>query len=113
LRRNGCSRLRPRQPRGEIVRYQRERPGELLHVDIKKLGRIIRPGHRVTGDRSSRAKGLAGWQYLFVAIDDATRLAFAQLYPDETAASAIAFLTASQRFYGRHGIRIERVLTDG
>ena len=112
LRRHGCSKLRPRQPRGEIVRYERDRPGELLHVDVKKLGRIIRPGHRVTGDRSKRAKGLAGWQYLFVAIDDATRLAFAQLYPDETAASAIVFLTAAARFYGRHGIRIERVLTD-
>jgi transposase InsO family protein len=112
LRRHGCSRLRPRQPRGEIVRYERERPGELLHVDVKKLGRIIRPGHRVTGDRSKRAKGLAGWHYLFVAIDDATRLAFARIYPDETAASAIAFLNACDRFYALHGIRIERVLTD-
>jgi transposase InsO family protein len=112
LRRHGCSRLKPRLPRGEIVRYERERPGELVHVDVKKLGRIIRPGHRVTGDRSRRAKGLAGWQYLFVAIDDATRLAFAALYPDETAASAIAFLSACDRFYCRHEIRIERVLTD-
>jgi transposase InsO family protein len=112
LRRHGCSKLKPRLPREEIVRYERERPGELVHVDVKKLGRIIRPGHRVTGDRSKRAKGLAGWQYLFVAIDDATRLAFARIYPDETAASAIAFLTACDRFYGRHGIRIERVLTD-
>jgi transposase InsO family protein len=112
LRRHGCSRLRPRLPRGEIVRYERERPGELVHLDVKKLGRIIRPGHRVTGDRSKRAKGRAGWQYLFVAIDDATRLAFARVYPDETAASALAFLTACERFYARHRIRIERVLTD-
>jgi transposase InsO family protein len=112
LRRHGCSKLKPRLPRGEIVRYERERPGELLHVDVKKLGRIIRPGHRVTGDRSKRAKGLAGWQYLFVAIDDATRLAFARIYPDETAASAVAFLAACERFYQRHGIRLERVLTD-
>jgi len=112
LRRHGCSRLKPRPARGEIVRYERERPGELLHVDCKKLGRIIRPGHRVTGDRSKRANGKAGWQYLFVAIDDTTRLAFARLYPDETAASAIAFLAASERFYHRHGIQIERVLTD-
>src|SRR5438874_6853358 len=64
LRRNGCSKLKPRLPRGEIVRYERERLGELVHVDCKKLGRIIRPGHRVTGDRSARAKGRAGWQYL-------------------------------------------------
>jgi transposase InsO family protein len=112
LRRHGVSKLTPRQPRSGIVRYERERPGELLHVDIKKLGRIIVPGHRVTGDRRQRAMGRAGWQYLFVAIDDATRLAFAAIYPDETADSAIAFLALSQRFYARHGIQIERVLTD-
>ena len=85
LRRHGCSRLKPRLPRGEIVRYERERPGELLHIDVKKLGRIVLPGHRVTGDRSKRAMGKAGWQYLFVAIDDATRLGFAHIYPDEGA----------------------------
>jgi transposase InsO family protein len=112
LRRHGCSRLVQR-PRAEaIVRYQRDQPGELVHVDAKKLGRIIRPGHRVTGDRRHRAKGKAGWQHLFVAIDDATRLAYAQLYPDETNASAISFLAAAQRFYEAHGITIERVLTD-
>jgi transposase InsO family protein len=113
LRRHGCSRLQPRLPREEIVRYERERPGELLHIDCKKLGRILVPGHRVHGDRSRRApRGQAGWQYLFVAIDDATRLGYAHIYPDETAASATAFLAACQHFYGRHGIRIERVLTD-
>jgi transposase InsO family protein len=112
LRRHGCSRLTPRPAREEIVRYQRDRPGELVHIDAKKLGRIIQPGHRVTGDRSKRAKGKAGWQHLFVAIDDATRLAYAELYPDETNASAISFLAACQRFYQAHGITIERVLTD-
>ena len=112
LKRNGCSRLRPRPDRGAIVRYERERPGELLHVDVKKLGRIIAPGHRVTGDRSKRAKGRAGWLYLFAAIDDASRLGFARLYADEGADSALAFLAACERFYGRHGIRIERVLSD-
>lgn len=111
LRRHGCSKLKPRQPREEIVRYERERPGELLHVDVKKLGRIVRPSHRVTGDRRDRNRG-AGWQYLFVAIDDATRLGFGHLYPDETADSALAFLDACDRFYQLHGIRIERVLTD-
>jgi transposase InsO family protein len=91
LRRHGCSRLKPRLP----------------------LGRILVPGHRVHGDRSRRApRGKAGWQYLFVAIDDATRLGFARLYPDETAESALAFLAACERFYRRYGIRIERVLTD-
>jgi transposase InsO family protein len=112
LRRHGLSRLRPKPVRGEIVRYERERPGELVHVDIKKLGRIVVPGHRITGDRRQRAMGRAGWQYLFVAIDDATRLAFGRIYPDESADSALAFLAASQRFFTRHGIRIERVLTD-
>jgi len=112
LRRHGCSRLVQRPRPEEIVRYQRDRPGELVHVDAKKLGRIIRPGHRVTGDRSKRAKGKAGWQHLFVAVDDATRLAYAELYPDETNASAISFLAACQRFYQEHGITVERVLTD-
>lgn len=112
LRRHGCSRLVQRPARVEIIRYQRERPGELVHIDAKKLGRIIKPGHRVTGDRSKRAKGKAGWQHLFVAIDDATRLGYAQLYPDETNASAISFLEACRRFYHQHDITIERVLTD-
>src|SRR5262249_28596472 len=113
LRPHGCSRLRRRLPREEIVGYERERPGELLHIDCKKLGRILVPGHRVHGDRSRRApRGQAGWQYLFVAIDDATRLGFGRIYPDETAASATAFLGDCVRFYGRHGIAIERVLSD-
>jgi transposase InsO family protein len=112
LRRHSCSRLQPRPLASEIVRYERERPGELVHIDCKKLGRIIVPGHRIHGDRSRRApRAQAGWQYLFVAIDDATRLGFAGLYPDETADSAIDFLAACQRFYRRHGIRTERVLT--
>jgi transposase-like protein len=112
LRRHGCSRLQPLLPREPVVRYERERAGELLHIDVKKLGRIIRPGHRVTGDRSKRAKGKAGWLYLFAAIDDASRLGFARLYPDESADSALAFLAACERFYREHGIAIERVLTD-
>jgi len=111
LRRHGCSRLveRPREP---IVRYERERLGELLHVDCKRLGVIIAPGHRVTGDRAKRARGKAGWLYVFAAIDDASRLGHARVYPDETAASAISFLEACVRFYEGHGITIERVLTD-
>ena len=111
LVRHGCSQLKPRE-RVQVVRYERERPGELLHVDVKKLGRILRPGHRVTGDRTTAARGKAGWLYLFAAIDDATRLGFARLYPEETTDSALAFLAACERFYGEHGIEIERVLTD-
>lgn len=113
LRRHGCSRLRPRPSRGEIVRYERERPGELVHVDCKKLGRILVPGHRIHGDRSRRApRGQAGWQYLFVAIDDASRLGCAGLFPDETADSALGFLEQLLRFYRQHGVQVERVLTD-
>ena len=113
LRRHGRSRLVSRQPREEIVRYERSRPGELVHVDCKKLGRILKPGHRVTGDRRGQAKGKAGWQYLYVAIDDHSRLGFASIYPDETADSALSFLAELVRFYGAHGVPVERVLTDG
>jgi transposase InsO family protein len=111
LRRHGCSRLVTRPQPDAVIRYERARPGELVHVDIKKLGRILRPGHRVTGDRSRRVQG-AGWQHLFVAIDDHSRLGFASVYPDETAASACAFLEELVRFYSSHGIAVERVLTD-
>ncbi len=112
LRRHGRSRLTIRQPREEIVRYERARAGELIHVDVKKLGRILKPGHRVTGDRRGQAKGKAGWQYLFVAIDDHSRLAFAKVYPDETSESSTAFLAELVRFYAAHDISVERVLTD-
>ena len=111
LRRHGRSRLvlAAREP---VVRYERSRPGELVHVDIKKLGRIVKPGHRVTGDRSVRAAGKAGWQYLFVAIDDHSRLGFASIHADETADSALAFLVELVAFYACHGVVVERVLSD-
>jgi len=112
LRRHGRSRLVVRVPREDVVRYERSRPGELVHVDVKKLGRILRPGHRVTGNRRGQAKGKAGWQHVYVAIDDHSRLGFASVYPDETATSALAFLDELVRFYGAHGIRVERVLSD-
>ncbi len=111
LRRHGRSRLVVRA-REQVVRYERAAPGELVHVDVKKLGRIVKPGHRVTGDRSQRAAGKAGWQYLFVAIDDHSRLGFASIYPDETTDSALAFLSELVTFYAHHGIAVERVLTD-
>ena len=111
LRRHGRSRLVVRAPREEIVRYERSRPGELVHVDIKKLGRIVRPGDRVTGDRSQRSEG-AGWLYLYVAIDDHSRLGCAAAHPDETVDSALRFLGELARFYAAHGIQVERVLTD-
>jgi hypothetical protein len=97
LRRHSCSRLKPRSPLGAIVLSERGRPGEFLHVDVKKLGRIIAPGHR---DRSRRAKGKAGWLYLFAAIDEATRLGLACLHPDETADSALAFCAPAEQGFG-------------
>jgi transposase InsO family protein len=103
-------------------RYERERPGELVHVDVKKLGRIQRgAGKRVLGrrQRSLRAtdalgarRGTAGWDYVHIAIDDSTRLAYAEVLPDEKAASAIGFLRRALAFFSRHAIQVERVLTD-
>jgi transposase InsO family protein len=111
LRRHGRSQLVVHAPRVELVRYERASAGELVHVDIKKLSRIVKPGHRVTGDRCKRVHG-AGWQYLYVAIDDHSRLGFASMYPDETADCALAFLDELVDFYRSHGIAVERVPTD-
>ena len=95
------------------VRYERSRPGELLHVDVKKLGRIIRPGHRVTGSRHDRRdQGKKGWEYVHIAIDDYSRLAYAEVLADEKAATAAGFLVRAVRFYRHHGVQVERVLTD-
>ena len=114
LRRYGLNRRsRPeREPKAPPQRYQWALPGQMLHVDIKKLGRFAAPGHAKTGDRSKTSRG-AGWSYLFVAVDDASRIAFAAFMPDERASSAVAFLKRARRFYRRLGIkRLERVLTD-
>ena len=95
------------------TRYERTRPGELVHIDVKKLGRIIRPGHRVTGSRSDRRdQGKKGWECVHVAVDDYSRLAYAEVLPDEKALTAAGFLTRAVAFYRRHGIVVERVLTD-
>jgi len=95
------------------VRYERSRPGELLHVDVKKLGRISGAGHRVTGSRHDRSgEGKKGWEYVHIAIDDYSRLAYAEVLGDEKAVTAIGFLSRAVAFYRRHGITIERVLTD-
>lgn len=115
LRREGVSRL-PRQPRPPVVRYERARPGELLHIDVKKLPRIgAVPGHRVTGDRTNKnrqATSGRGYDYVFVAIDDRTRVAFAWTYDTETAIDSVDFLKRCYRWYASLGIDIERVITD-
>jgi transposase len=115
LRRLGLGRLPPRVPRPPVVRYERDRPGELLHIDAKRLGRIAPGivGHRITGNRAVRGPHRrTGWECLHVAIDDASRVAYAELLPDETAASAITFLHHALAWLAELGIRVERIMTD-
>lgn len=113
LRRLGLNRVRALEPVEPIRRYQREHPGELIHIDIKKLGRFDRIGHRITGDRTgqSNSRGI-GWEFVHVCIDDASRIAFAQVMPDETKQSAIAFLKAALAYYQSLGITVARLMTD-
>jgi transposase InsO family protein len=110
-RRLGLARLRVLEPQAPVHRYERRVPGALVHLDIKKLGRIGRIGHRIHGDRRRRVRGI-GWEYLHVAIDDATRLAYAALYPDETAVSTTAFLAAATAWFARHGVTVRAIMTD-
>jgi transposase InsO family protein len=111
LRRLGLGRLSALEPKPAVIRYQRETPGELIHIDTKKLGRIERPSHRVTGNRRDQVRG-AGWEHLHVAIDDASRLAYTEIMPDERKHSAIAFLSRAIAFFAAHGVTVERVMTD-
>jgi transposase InsO family protein len=110
------SRLEPPEP---VNRYERSAPGELIHIDIKRLGRIARPGHRVLGGQAARAqpgyhrkRHKLGWEYVHVAIDDYTRLAYAEVLDDQTAKTAVAFLRRAVEFFASHNITIERVMTD-
>jgi len=110
----GLARLSALDPPQPENRYVRSRPGELVHVDTKKLGRFMRPGHRVTGDRRGQTATRGyGWEFLHVAIDDATRLAYAEVLADERGETCAAFLRRAAAFYRRHGIRrLERVMSD-
>jgi transposase InsO family protein len=110
LRRYGVSRLR-RPLRGPVVRYERSRPGELVHVDIKRLGRFWSVGKAILGDGVNRSRR-AGWQYLHLAIDDHSRLAYAELLPSESPGDCVAFLHRAVGWYGERGIAVERVLSD-
>ncbi len=111
LRRLGLSRLRTLEPRPPVVRYERARPGELVHVDTKKLARIARIGHRIHGDRRRSVEGV-GWEHLHVCIDDATRLAYTEILPTEDRGAATGFLERAAAWYARLGVRLERVMTD-
>ncbi len=107
----GVARLPLLQEAVPVRRYERASPGELLHLDTKKLGCFDQPGHRVTGDRT-RTSRRAGWQALHVAIDDHSRVGFSQMLADEKATSACSFLLAALRYYKALGVRVERVMTD-
>ena len=111
LRRAGLSKLSALQPAEPVQRYEHEAPGELLHLDTKKLGRIERPSHRVTGNRKDSVDG-AGWETLFVAIDDHARIAYTSMHPDETKHQAVQFLRGAVSYFARLGVRIKRLLTD-
>jgi transposase InsO family protein len=114
LRRLGLNRLKALEPPQPILRYERERPGELLHLDTKKLGRIGGLGHRITGRRTgviNRHPGI-GWEYLHVCVDDASRLAYTEILADERKESAVAFLGRALVWFARYGVSVERVMTD-
>lgn len=111
LRRAGLSKLSDLRPQEEVQRYEHEAPGDLLHIDIKKLGRFEDVGHRITGDYRKRTRHV-GWEYVFVAIDDHSRVAFTDILPDERASSAVSFVRAAIAYYAKLGVTIQRVLTD-
>jgi transposase InsO family protein len=116
LTRIGLGKLWRLEPLEPPNRYEKQRPGELVHVDVKKLGRIARPGHRVTGRVSAgghhRRSYDLGWEYVHVAIDDATRLVYVEVLDDEKAVTAVAFLRRAVAHFAAFGIRVERLMTD-
>ena len=107
----GLSRVKDLEPAEPVVRYQREHPGELIHIDIKKLGRFDQVGHRITADRTARSRRV-GWEFVHVCIDDASRVAFSQILPNERKESAVAFLIAAVAYYASLGVTVARVMTD-
>lgn len=113
LRRAGVGKLRALLPKEPVRRYEKTRPGELVHLDVKKLGRFERPGHRVTGRREgqSASRGV-GWEFVHVCVDDYTRLAYVEVLDDERGHTAAGFLERAAAWFRRHGVRIEKVLTD-
>lgn len=113
LQRLGLNKLKALEPAEPVRRYEREHPGDLIHIDIKKLGRFDRVGHRITGDRTgqSNSRGI-GWEYVHLAIDDHSRLAYSEIFPDEKRRSCLRFLCNALRFFRAHGVKVHRVMTD-
>jgi transposase InsO family protein len=113
LQRLGLNRLAALEPAEPIRRYEREHPGELIHIDIKKLGKFNRIGHRITGVRSEQSRTRnAGWEFVHVCIDDASRVAFSQIMKNEKRGCAVAFLKAAVAYYASLDVKVERVMTD-
>jgi transposase InsO family protein len=111
LARAGLSLLSALDPVEPVVRYEHDVPGDMIHIDTKKLGRIERQSHRVTGNRRDSVDG-AGWEMLFVAVDDHARIAFTAMHPDEKTPQAVQFLRDAVAYYARLGITVRRLLTD-
>ena len=111
LARYGMSRLPALDAHEPQNRYERPLPGELVHIDVKKLGRIGREGHRIHGDRTKRSRG-AGWEFVHVCVDDCTRLAYVEVLDDERADTVCGFLERAVAWFGDHGIRVQRLMTD-
>lgn len=111
LARHGMAKLAPIDADEPKNRYERPVPGELVHIDVKKLGRIGRPGHRVHGDRATRSRGI-GWEFVHVCVDDCTRLAYVEVLDDERADTVCGFLERAVAWFGEHGIRVQRLMTD-
>jgi transposase InsO family protein len=111
LKRLGLNKLKALDPPAPVRRYERDTPGELIHIDIKKLGRFETVGHRITGVRSERTRH-AGWEFVHVCIDDASRIAYSQIKHDEKKRSAVAFLKAAVAYYKSLGVTVARVMTD-
>jgi transposase InsO family protein len=112
LRRLGLGKLANLDPKPAVVRYERSAPGEMIHLDIKKLGRFDVAGHRATGDRQAGRSYRAGWDFLHVCVDDASRLAYTEILPSERKEDTTAFLQRALAWLGRHGVSVERVMTD-
>jgi transposase InsO family protein len=112
LRRLGLGKLADLDAKPAVIRYERALPGEMIHLDIKKLGRFEVEGHRTTGDRRKGRSYRAGWDFLHVCVDDATRLAYTEILPSERKEDATAFLQRALAWLGRHGVTVERVMTD-
>jgi transposase InsO family protein len=113
LRRLGLNRMRDLEPAEPVRRYERVHPGDIIHIDIKKLGKFNRIGHRITGDRTrqSNTRGI-GWEYLHLAIDDHSRVAYSEILADEKRDSCLRFLCNALRFFRAHGVQVYRVMTD-